>query len=170
MDRLLPTFRGRQRTQSPIGLFILFLFRFSFPLNFCTLLAHDAGRLGPKSCTRTYIWTWRANISGTTTTIYYYKIYSRTLRKWKITKGICVCSLNVYHDIYDMLRRVPPYVSGISGTVAIACALFSPLPYLDVLRRRLHFLICPSDCLSWYCEWKWAFWVWLAVSTLQELQ
>ena len=56
------------------------------------------------------------------------------------------------------LRRVgegPTYVSTICGAVSIVCASFSLLPYLDVLRRRrLHFLIRPSDCLSWYCGRK----------------
>ena len=66
-------------------------------------------------------------------------------------RHLCVRGFHVYCDIYAVLGSVPPYVSAISGAVAIVCALFSPLPYLDVLlRRRLHFLILTSDCLSWY--------------------
>ena len=69
----------------------------------------------------------------------------------KMEDYLCVCGFHVYHDIYAVLGSVPPCVSTISGAVAIVCASFSPLPYLNVLLgRHLHFLILPSDCLSWY--------------------
>ena len=52
-------------------------------------------------------------------------------------------------NINAVLGSVPPYVSKISGAVAILYTSFSPLPYLGVLLHcRLHFLICLSDCLS----------------------
>ena len=66
-------------------------------------------------------------------------------------RDLCVRGFHMYRNIYAVLGSVPPYVSAISGAVAIVCALFSPLPYLDVLLRCLHLLICPSNCLSWYC-------------------
>ena len=68
---------------------------------------------------------------------------------------LCVCRFHMYLNIYAVLGSVPPYVSTISGAVAIVCALFSALPYLDVLLCQcLHFLICLSNCLSWYCGHK----------------
>ena len=59
-----------------------------------------------------------------------------------MTKGIsCVCGFHVYRDIYAVLGSVPPYVSAICGTLAIVCAPFSLLPYLDVL---LHLTLLDS--------------------------
>ena len=52
-------------------------------------------------------------------------------------RDLCVRGFHMYCDIYAVLGSVPSYVSAISGAVAIVCALFSPLPYLDVLLRYL---------------------------------
>ena len=41
-------------------------------------------------------------------------------------RDLCVRAFHVYYNIYAMFGSVTPYVSAISGAVAIVCVSFSP--------------------------------------------
>ena len=77
-------------------------------------------------------------------------------------KDLHVRGFRVYCDIYTVFgKRTSLCQHDLGGCSDCIYVSFSPLPYQDVLlHRHLQFLIHPSDCLSWYCGRKCAFWGW----------